>query len=147
MRRIVYAIKDRFHPHINKDSSPEVRSDNPFFRTNEEFFKWCKQHGAELSEVYPVNNRIFAFLENKEGRGRWRCWRAFSFTNKDGAVQADAEAFMVHMFHSPKYFLVMEIDLEIRPEYPYQYYYNGTGVYETNVTVANQKTRRRFIVT
>lgn len=43
----IYAILDAWHPHINGKEIPEVRSDNPAFNSNEDFFQWCRQHGAE----------------------------------------------------------------------------------------------------
>ena len=43
-----WAILDKWHPHINGDKTPEVRSDNPCFEGDSElFFEWCKQHGAD----------------------------------------------------------------------------------------------------
>lgn len=50
----IYAILDRFHPHINGETTPEVRSDNPAFDNLDDFFVWCAQHGANDSEVYEI---------------------------------------------------------------------------------------------
>lgn len=49
----LWGIRDRFHPHINGDKSPEIRSDNKAFASQIDFFAWCRQHGA-LDEVYEV---------------------------------------------------------------------------------------------
>lgn len=49
--KTVWTIKDKFHPFINGENEPIVRSDNPAFEGNiDEFIRWCKQHGA-LSEL------------------------------------------------------------------------------------------------
>jgi len=50
----VYAVLDKYHPHINGDTTPEVRSDNAAFETVEDFFDWCRQHGA-MDEIYKVS--------------------------------------------------------------------------------------------
>lgn len=52
----IYGIKDRFHPIINGNNNPEVRSDNPAFNDLNDFFSWCKQHCAEESEIYLLSN-------------------------------------------------------------------------------------------
>ena len=51
----VIAIKDRFHPRINGNEQPEVRSDHIAFEGKIELFlDWCKQHGANDNEIYKV---------------------------------------------------------------------------------------------
>jgi hypothetical protein len=50
----VFAIKDRFHPSINGEKQPEVRSDHENFENRDDFMAWCKQHGAENSEIYVI---------------------------------------------------------------------------------------------
>jgi UPF0288 family protein (methanogenesis marker protein 3) len=50
----VFAIKDRFHSFINGDKTPEVRSDHKNFENRDDFMAWCKQHGADNSEIYVI---------------------------------------------------------------------------------------------
>ena len=49
-----WGIKDRFHPYINGDNQPEIRSDNSNFKSEKDFFIWCQQHGAKLNEIYVI---------------------------------------------------------------------------------------------
>ena len=51
----VFGILDRFHPSINGDKTPEVRSDHPCFENRGEFMDWCEHHNAEKSEIYVIN--------------------------------------------------------------------------------------------
>jgi len=40
-----YYIKDTFHDFINHGAAPLVT--NTMFDSDEEFFGWCRQHGAD----------------------------------------------------------------------------------------------------
>lgn len=43
----VYAILDAFHPHVNGDETPEIRSDDECWGGHpDRFFEWCCHHGA-----------------------------------------------------------------------------------------------------
>jgi len=136
MNNLVYAVKDPF-------SGKVVKSTNSRFRDFESFFKWTQKIGI-FDQVYPVNDRICAFLEKREGRGSCRCWRAFFFDC--GQIQADVEDFMIQTFNSPKYFLQMESWLDISPDYPFNYFHEGIFVYWTPVKIICMKTKRKFII-
>ena len=53
MKTKIYGVKDHWHPHINGDKAPEVRSDNPAFDSLDDFRRWVKQHGG-YSEIYII---------------------------------------------------------------------------------------------
>lgn len=53
----VYGIKDRFHKYLYGDKTPIVRSDHPCFEGSmDEFYGWVKQHGADKSEVFEIDD-------------------------------------------------------------------------------------------
>ena len=56
MKRRIYAVKDHWHPHINGDKAPEVRSDNPAFGSLRDFKDWVTQHNG-YSEIYPIEEK------------------------------------------------------------------------------------------
>ena len=41
----IYRIKDTFHGITNEDDAPYVTND--MFDSDEDFFDWCRQHGAD----------------------------------------------------------------------------------------------------
>lgn len=51
---MIYGVKDVWHKFINGALSPEVRSDDSRFTDNVEFFKWVRQHGGTLRDVYVI---------------------------------------------------------------------------------------------
>lgn len=54
MKKIIYAVKDRWHPEKNGTRYPEIRSDNPAFHSDAEFFHWVYQHKGSSREIYVV---------------------------------------------------------------------------------------------
>lgn len=53
----VYGIYDSFHPEINGDKNPLIRSDMDVWDDNEDFFNWCRQHGAD-NEWFEIKENI-----------------------------------------------------------------------------------------
>lgn len=43
----VYQIVDDFHPHLYIDGKSDRLIKSTMFNTDEEFFDWCRQHGAD----------------------------------------------------------------------------------------------------
>lgn len=56
----IYGIKDRFHPIINGNNNPEVRSDNPAFNDLNDFFHGVNNIVLKNQKYifYPIQIRL-----------------------------------------------------------------------------------------
>lgn len=46
-RKIIYQIKDTFHDWLYIDGKSDKMIKSTMFDDDQEFFDWCKQHGAD----------------------------------------------------------------------------------------------------